>query len=241
MVFIKKNIGLIIFILLVAFTSYAFGRAGGGGGHGGGGGGGGSYGRGNGGGLNPLFIIVAVCWAAYTVFLTILLFIKTGLSNSLINKISKKDPMWHLATLHNNSQTVFLKMQEAWQARSMNSVKKEISQELYSRYTLMLNEMIKNNEKNIISDITITEIRIISCQDFNDNSKDTYIAHIEGELLDYTINTRTKSVIKNEDQTTEGFKDAYYFRRSGNKWILDNIINDPGLLTVSVAKNYVET
>ena len=71
-------------------------------------------------------------------------------------------------------------MQQAWQTQNMDKVKHLVTPELYQNYQLMLTEMKKKGERNFIKDIEFTDINIISCEDFKDNSKDRYVDHIKG-------------------------------------------------------------
>lgn len=131
-------------------------------------------------------------------------------------------------------------MQQAWQTQNMDKVKHLVTPELYQNYQLMLTEMKKKGERNFIKDIEFTDINIISCEDFKDNSKDRYVAHIKGNLLDYTVHEPTKKIIKNADQTRENFTDTYHFVRSNNSWILEHIDNSVSLWDIIRLKNYTE-
>lgn len=122
--------------------------------------------------------------------------------------------------------------------RNMTEVKSRVTEELYSNYTLLLNQMKKRREKNMLSNIHIAEMRIIGCEDFKDDSKDHYIAYIKGSMLDYLINERTNAILQNPEKTVGGFTDTYHFVRVNNKWLLektDNIVTVPNHGTL---KNY---
>lgn len=83
-------------------------------------------------------------------------------------------------------------------------------------------------------------MKIISCEDFNDDSKDSFIAYIKGTIVDYTISEKTGQIIKNPEREEEKFKDTFHFVRKGNKWLLNYIDNDITIIELIAAKNYRE-
>lgn len=161
-------------------------------------------------------------------------------TNALLNEISLEDQLWQPTRLKENAKDAFLKIQVAWQEKNMNTVKKIVTTSLYNNYTDQLNEMRARNETNYISDINIFDIKIICCQDYKDNAKDRYVAHIKGNLVDYTFNNKEKTIVKNPGKNNEDFEDAFYFIRSGDKWLLDNINNDPGFWELTQVNSYKE-
>ncbi|HEV2833327.1 MAG TPA: hypothetical protein VGW31_15210, partial [Hanamia sp.] len=87
---------------------------------------------------------------------------------------------------------------------------------------------------------SVADVKIISCEDFSDNSKDSFIAYIKGSIVDYTISEKTGRIIKNEKQEEEKFEDTYHFVRQRNKWLLNYIDNDVTISDLISAKNYRE-
>lgn len=166
-------------VLVISLDTFA--RAGGGGGKGGGG------------------IIGLIVWGIYTLIISIILFFKVGKSRRVIKKSAEQDSFWNFDQMRDNAKKVFFKMQDAWMDRNIESVKDIITSRLYDDYKTQLELMKKNSEKNILSGINVTDVRIIGCEDYLDNSHDSYIAHIKGEMLDYTIDERTRRIIKNPD------------------------------------------
>lgn len=212
----------ILTILLVTTDIYA--RAGGGGGSGKGGGG----------------IIALIIWGIYTAIITIILFIKTSKSDYILRWAFKRDKIWDSNKMKALSKNMFFKMQQAWMNRNIDTVKEFITDGLYVDYKQQLDIMVTNQEKNILESINVADIKIISCEDFSDNSKDSFIAYIKGSIVDYTISEKTGRIIKNEKQEEEKFKDTYHFVRQRNKWLLNYIDNDVTISDLISAKNYRE-
>jgi len=157
-----------IIVILILISEDIYARAGGGGG------GGGSGGSGRG----PGFIIALIVGVAYIIIVSVILYIKTSDSNLILNWAYKKDKIWDSKRMNALSKSIFLKMQQAWMNRDIDSVKKFISLDLYNDYKEQLELMKLNKEKNILESIYIINVKIISCEDFNDNTKDSFIAFI---------------------------------------------------------------
>lgn len=233
----QKNIFISIVLISILLLSLdAVARAGGGGGSGGGGGFGGRHGY----GIGIFKLILFILWGIYTAIISFLVFIKSGWSKRIISRASQTDKVWNLDEMKNHSERVFRQMQDAWSSRELSQVRDIITQSLFDDYAEKLDAMRMNNERNILRDIDIDEIKIIGCRDYKDNSKDSFIAYIKGTILDYTVDDRTGNTIKNENQNNEKFTDTYYFHRSENKWLLNFIDNDVNLLDVVIATSYKE-
>jgi hypothetical protein len=213
---------LLALLPLLVISIETFARAGGGGGKGGG------------------SIVGLILWGLYTLIISVILFFKVGKSRKIINKSADHDSFWNFEQMRNNAKSVFFKMQDAWMEREIEKVKDIITPQLYEEYKTQLELMKKNNEKNILSGINVTNVRIIGCEDYMDDSQDSYIAHIKGEMIDYTINEKTRQIIKNPDKKEEKFTDTYHFIRKGNKWLLDNIDNKVSIWDVIRTRNYHE-
>jgi hypothetical protein len=252
-----KNFLQVVFFLILFFsTDTLFARGGGGGGHGGGFGDGGFHGGFSGGyhygyyggygqyvpwGFWDYFIFF--CFLGLVVMLFFLFTIvlwKSEFSKKILSKISLNDNFWSMDSMKINARKTFMRIQDAWEARDINRVKDIITPELYTKYDSMLVDMENKGERNIIKNIVISELRIISCEDYLDDSKDRYVAHIKGSLLDYTIHEPSKEIVKNPYRTREDFTDTYHFVRSNNKWLLEHIDNSVNLWDIIRLKNYKE-
>lgn len=235
----------LLYCFLMALPALVKARAGGGGGHGGGGfsGGGHSHGsHGNGDfGITSILIIIGIAvWAVYTVWISYLLLKRSGKASSLLQKSAASDAIWDHRKMKALADKMFKDMQYAWGSRSMASVSKKVTQSLYDDYTVRLCDMKEKGERNIIRDIEIADIKIISCEDYQDNSKDKFIAYIQGSILDYTVNEYNNAIISNQERRRENFTDAYHFVREGSLWKLDRITNDAALFTLLEARNVFE-
>jgi hypothetical protein len=187
-----------------------------------------------------LLIIVLVAIAAIFGTIPILTKLKSYFAAKIMTHASNKDTFWNTDELKKHAEKTFHEIQHVWENRNIDKIKDVVDKELYLHYNTLLSSMIQRHEKNILSQIQIDEIRIIGCEDYIDNSKDRYIAYIQGRLLDYTINELTQEIIKNSSKTLSNFSASYHFVRSDNTWILEKIDNDVTMQDLIQTKNSFE-
>jgi len=226
-----------------------FARAGGG--SGGGSGGGGFHGsgysgyghngyHGGGGNYSIIMVLLLVILLIICSIIPALLKLKSHFAAKIITHASNKDSFWNAGQLEKHAKSTFYKMQYAWMNRNMAEVKNRVTKELYSNYSVQLNQMKKRHEKNMLCNIKITETQIIGCEDFQDNSKDRYIAYIKGTMLDYLINERSNIIVQNPEKVIGGFTDTYHFVRNNNTWLLEKINNTVTMQDLIETKNFTE-
>lgn len=60
----------------------------------------------------------------------------------------------------------------------------------------------------------------------NDN-EDTFLMYYKGTMIDYLVNTESGIIVDGDKSEPDLFEDIYVFFRRDNKWLLNQIINDP--------------
>ena len=220
-----------LFLAVLSVTPYlVLARAGGGGGSSGSGG--------NGGGISGL--IAAIVFGIYSVVISAILYFKNSDASSVAAVAALESPIWDLEKMRSHAKSVFFKMQEAWMNRDIDSVQDIITDSIYEDYPRQLHIMKVNKEQNILESINVSTIKIISCEDFTDDSRDSYVAYIKGTMIDYTVSEKSGSIIKNDEKKEEGYKDTYHFIRVGDKWQLNDIDNFVSIGDLLTARNYKE-
>ncbi|HSY60684.1 MAG TPA: TIM44-like domain-containing protein, partial [Cytophaga sp.] len=145
-------------------------------------------------------IVTLVAIAAIFGTMPILTKLKSYFAAKIMTHASNKDTFWNTAELKKHAERTFYEIQDCWENKNMSKVKNAVDEKFYLHYTTLLATMIQGHEKNIRTQIHIDEIRIIGCEDYIDDSKDRYIAYIQGRLLDYVINEHTQEIIKNSSK-----------------------------------------
>ncbi len=200
---------LTLVIFLAAETCWA--RAGGGGG--GGGGGKGSW----------VNIVLLPFFIVYSAIITYQLRTKSRACKDLLARLEKLDPAWDLDGIRHRVDQVFFKVQQAWMERNQDLAKDYMSSALYQKHKLQTDQLIAQNRKNVLQDINLIEVRIVDVEDFLDNKKDLFWAHIKGSMIDYTIDDRTERVLSGDRNKAEEFTELWKFVRAANTWVLDEI------------------
>lgn len=185
-------------------------------------------------------IIGLIALIIYSIVLSYLYFIKNKKSNKSLILASNRDSIWNLEEIKKHTFDVFCKTQKAWENRSLGTIKSIISKELYGDLDEKISNLRKEGRKNILEEITVNQITLLSCIDFKDNTKDEFMVQIDGQMIDYTIDDKSLTIIENENKSMSGFTDCYQFIRKENKWILNKIYNDTGIFHVMDAKSHFE-
>lgn len=203
-----------IWLCTIVFTQMAlpvevWARAGGGGGGGGG----------RGGIVN--LIVLPLC-IAYSLFVSYLVYRKHKQSQRAL-EMARADHLWDPDSLKGRVKHVFFKVQEAWMARDQRVAKDCLSQRLFNDHKQQTDVMLQNHTKNVLENIHLKRARIVEVLDYDDNSKDQFWVHIEGSMIDYTINDKTGDVISGKKNKAESFKELWKFIREDHGWVLDEI------------------
>ena len=92
--------------------------------------------------------------------------------------------------------------------------------------------MFHLRQKNYILNIQIEDIRITKLLLNSDGEPATFVALIQGSMVDYLVNESLGLILKNEDKTILPFRDLYYFEKNQGIWQLARIINSPNPLRI---------
>lgn len=169
-----------------------------------------------------------------------LAFWKSNISKKIITKSIALDTIWNVAALKSYTQQTFLKIQNAWENKDLKPLLDILTPDLYDKFSVRLKNLIEKDEKNYLRSIEFTIFEIIGCEDRKDNSKDRYIAYIEGRLLNYTTLESTGQIIKNSRKEKSDFSCTYHFVRIENEWKLEQINDSVNRLDILKTKTVIE-
>ena len=197
-----------VFLWLAAVES-AWARAGGGGG---------GSGRGGWGSIIALpFLII------YSAIVTHQVRKKSQACKELPARLEKLDPAWDIDAIRHRINEVFFKVQQAWMARDQNLAKDCMSDAIFQKHKLQTDHLIEEHRKNMLENINLTQVDTVDVEDFVDNRKDRFWAHIEGSMIDYTIDDTSNRVVSGNNTKAESFAELWKSVRAGNTWVLDEI------------------
>jgi predicted lipid-binding transport protein (Tim44 family) len=221
-----------LFVIVVTITTIHFlpddalARAGGGGG-------------GKGGGILQIIFLPFIL--AYAAIVTYLVNKKNKESKQLLEQIAKLDDSWVLTKIKARIEVSFFKIQEAWMERNQDIAKEYMSERLYTKHKTQTDQHLKDNTQNILKNINLKSARIVEVADFEDDSKDSIWAYIKGSMIDYSINTETKTVVSGDKHEAENFSELWKFiKNKKNEWVLDEIDQDVSILDLKSMKSFSE-
>ena len=196
-------------LLWLAAVESAWARAGGGGG-----------GSGRGGWLS---IIALPFLIIYSAIVTHQVRKKSQACKELLARLEKLDPAWDIDAIRHRINEVFFKVQQAWMARDQSLAKDCMSDAIFQKHKLQTDHLIEEHHKNMLENINLAQVDIVDVEDFVDNRKDRFWAHLEGSMIDYTIDDTNNRVVSGDNTKAESFTELWKFVRSGNTWVLDEI------------------
>ena len=226
--------------LVLALQVIALARAGGGGGSGGGGGGGGGGGHssggggfffvggsGSGGGGSALFfflvgvigliLIVAALSrrkSASTVAATASdaagLPIDAAAVEAGIKALQARDPSFSPQVFVDRAQTTFFVLQNAWMARNLEPARIYLSDGIYHRWKLQVDQFIAMHKRDVLEDLAVNGCRIAKVG--GDANFDHIAVRFDAISKDYEVDDSGKMV--SGDKTIQPFTEFWTFIRS---------------------------
>ena len=155
-----------------------------------------------------------------------------------LEKALSWDSSWNLKELEKTTKKIFIKYQEAWSNKDLDYVRKYMTKSYYEKAQKKLNKIL-NWKKNILENIHINQLNLMSVRDFPGKDWDMFAMEVDANMIDYTIDKKTGEFIEstltkrnNEWQKDYGrrakkewedFKEYYIFIRYNWKWLLNNI------------------
>ncbi len=164
------------------------------------------------------YVIGAICSAV----MAAIAYFKNKKCNELLKKLSAVDGAWDPHALKARIEITYFKVQTAWKERNQELARDYISDRLYKKHKIQTDEMLKDGHKPMMFDINLKQATIVEVTDFEDDSRDRFCALIEGSMIDYLIDEKTKEHI-NGLAENQSFKEFWCFIREGDSWVLDEI------------------
>ena len=144
-------------------------------------------------------------------------------SKKLMKQMMKKDRAWKFKDISSIVNQSFFAIQTAWTNMDMSPAKKYMSDELYQNFQTKLNWMAYRNQKNILENIQLVKALPVAVYDDIDNSRDYVWFYVKGNMVDYIINTDTRSIISGNTSATT-FVEYWQFVRKDSQWVLNRIL-----------------
>jgi len=166
-----------------------------------------------------------------------------------LEKAFKKYPSWNIESLNEITKEVFFNYKSALQKKDLSSIKKYMTNSFYEESKILTeNKLIW--KINIIKDIKINKLTLVSVKDVYWKSWDMFAMEVSENLIDYTIDENSwkfissrlrkekyesrKAYEKRAKTESWDFKEYYIFIRYKWEWLLNNITDKYSLFIDAV-------
>ena len=175
-------------------------------------------------------VVFFVCFTVYVasgfkaggILFAVHLHKKKRTSARMLKKIDDMDYRWNEEVLDQRVKDVYFAVQQAWSDMDRDTLKELLSEDLYDRWCTKLSFMEISHEKNILKDIELLDLKIVSVNDFKDDTKDFCWYYIKGKMIDYTIDTDSNEY-KEGSSIAETFVEYWRFTRRNGIFVLDEV------------------
>ena len=147
-------------------------------------------------------------------------------SKRYLRLLDNKDITFKYKTIEKRVIETFYVVEEAWTNNDIVKAKDYMDKDLYENFKSKLEWMDINNRRNILKKIRLVNLKPVSVYDDKDDNKDLIWFYIKGKMIDYIIDTKTKSIVSG-DTKNKSFVEFWKFVKNENdKWVLSEILQE---------------
>ncbi len=144
---------------------------------------------------------------------------KTG---RLLDFLARQDPAMKKEELRTLVNSVFLKLQECWQARNYAPMKPLLMPDLYAEHERQLQSMRRSHEIDRIENVSVDSIDIVYIRYADKPDQREFTALITATARDYYVDDRTNEFLRGDREPAQ-FQEFWTFHRQGDKWLVREI------------------
>lgn len=119
-----------------------------------------------------------------------------------ISTIRDADPNFSEAAMKEKIANLYVRMQNAWQAKEFESMRPFMTDALYSQFKLQLDEIIRSECTNYVERIAVLDTDLTGWR--SDEVVDAVVAVVNTRIVDYTLNDKTGKLVSGS-KTAEKF------------------------------------
>ncbi len=138
-----------------------------------------------------------------------------SIRNRGISIIKNKDPGFDESIFINRVKTAFLKIQDAWCAHDLSTVRPFISDGIDERFTLQIEEQKAQNIIDEMESIVVNSVRI--AQVYSDNVFDTITVRVDATAVDYSKDINTGKIVDGTKSSSQFVEYWSFLRKLGVK------------------------
>ena len=138
-------------------------------------------------------------------------------SKRYLRLLDNKDSTFKYKNIEKRVIETFYIVEEAWTNNDISKAKD---------FKSKLEWMDINNRRNILKKIRLVNLKPVSVYDDNDDKKDLIWFYIKGKMIDYIVDTKTKSIVSGDTKNKSFVEFWKFVKNDNNEWVLSEILQE---------------
>ena len=147
-------------------------------------------------------------------------------SKRYLRLLDNKDSTFKYKTIEKRVIETFYVVEEAWTNNDISNAKDYMDKDLYENFKSKLEWMDINNRRNILKKIRLVNLKPVSVYDDKDDNKDLIWFYIKGKMIDYIVDTKTKSIVSGYTKNKSFVEFWKFVKNDNNEWVLSEILQE---------------
>ncbi len=147
-------------------------------------------------------------------------------SKRYLKLLDNKDITFKYKTIEKRVIETFYVVEEAWTNNDISNAKDYMDKDLYENFKSKLEWMDINNRRNILKKIRLVNLKPVSVYDDKDDNKDLIWFYIKGKMIDYIVDTKTKSIVSGDTKNKSFVEFWKFVKNENNNWVLSEILQE---------------
>ena len=147
-------------------------------------------------------------------------------SKRYLRLLDNKDSTFKYKNIEKRVIETFYIVEEAWTNNDISNAKDYMDKDLYENFKSKLEWMDINNRRNILKKIRLVNLKPVSVYDDKDDNKDLIWFYIKGKMIDYIVDTKTKSIVSGDTKNKSFVEFWKFVKNDNNEWVLSEILQE---------------
>lgn len=147
---------------------------------------------------------------------------KGGKIHRMLNFLAQTDRAWDEQKMLELARTLFILLSTSVEKRSLSRVAGLIKPALLATIQANVDGMRKNGLVAQKGNLAIRNVEIVLVRNFNDRTRDEFVAWVSGQAQNVLVDERTERVVSG-DSYVRDFEEYWTFVREGSAWKLSSI------------------
>lgn len=145
-------------------------------------------------------------------------------TRKLMKMLQREDSAWKYANLQKRVREIYFLVHKCWSEGDMRPAQQHISEDLFDNFTIKLNWMEFQHQRNARKRVRLLEAVPVAVHDNEDDTLDHVWFYIRGRMVDYITDTETGARLRGSP-LPGSFGEYWQFQRNVNgHWVLNRIL-----------------